>query len=78
MERTLVSVDAGSFEEQVHPGPGGAPVEGFQNALGLELFHDPHFVVDVGSKRVRLGDGAFGEHDHAVRPPSTTRVVPVM
>jgi hypothetical protein len=59
-------VDAGSLEEDVHPRPGGAPVNGFHDALGFEFFHDPHFVVDVGSERVRLGNGTFGEHDHAL------------
>jgi hypothetical protein len=59
-------VDAGSLEEEVHPWPGGAPIDGFHDALGFELFYDPHFVVDVGSERVRLGDGTFGEHDHAL------------
>jgi hypothetical protein len=59
-------LDAGSLEEEVHPRRGGATIDSFHDALGFELFHDPHFVVDVGSERVRLGDGTFGEHDHAL------------
>jgi hypothetical protein len=30
-------VDAGSLEEEIAPRPGGAPVCGFDDALGLEL-----------------------------------------
>jgi hypothetical protein len=54
-------VDAGAFEEEVHARSGGTPIDSFHDALGFELFHDPHFVVDVGSERVRLGDGTFRE-----------------
>jgi hypothetical protein len=57
---------ASMLEEEVHARPGGAPIDSFHDALAFELFHDPHFVVDVRSERVRLGDGTFGEHDHVL------------
>jgi hypothetical protein len=47
------------------PGPGGAPVDGFDHAVGLELFDDAHLVVDVRCELVWVGDRTSCKNDHA-------------
>src|ERR1700739_2359052 len=58
-------VDAGSLGEQIEPWPFGAAVRRSDEALGLELPHDPHLVVnDVWCQCIWTNHGAFANHDH--------------
>src|SRR5271155_3047649 len=59
-------VDAGSLEDEIAPRPRGAPVCRFDDALGLELPHDPHLVVAVWCQRIWTGYGKFGNPDHVL------------
>src|SRR6202158_1401549 len=58
-------VDAGSLGEEIEPWPSGAPVCRCDVALGFELPHDPHLVVnDVWCQCIWTNHGAFANHDH--------------
>src|ERR1700747_491559 len=58
-------VDAGSLGEQIEPRPFRAPVCRSDDALGRELPHDPHLVVNnVWCQCIWTNHGAFANHDH--------------
>ena len=56
------------FEDEIEPWPGGAPVCGFDYALGLEIAQDPHLVVEVWCQRIGTSDGTLGNHEHGCSP----------
>src|SRR6266404_7782902 len=58
-------VDDFSFEDDERSGAGGAPVDGFDHAVVLELFDDAHLVVDERCELVLVGDRISCKDDHA-------------
>src|SRR6266853_626759 len=58
-------VDAFSFEDDERSGAGGAPVDGFDHAVVLELFDDAHLVVDERCELVWVCDRTSCKNDHA-------------
>src|SRR6266478_6947456 len=58
-------VDAFSLEDAERSGAGGAPVDGLDHAVVLELFDDAHLVVDERCELVLVGDRTSCKNDHA-------------
>src|SRR5580693_9452234 len=59
-------LDTGSFEDEIAPWPGGAPVRSFDYALGLEFPQDSHLISDVWCQRLWARYRKFGNDVHVL------------